>query len=140
MNGWLSALFLNKVVLLSLGGAAGTNARYWLGRWVADHVPGATTFPVGTLLINVSGSFLLGAAAVVILERLPPEQQVWFLVLGTGFCGGYTTFSTFEYETFRLVQDGSWRLALVNVLASVLAGFAAVVVAVAVAQKVLPNR
>jgi CrcB protein len=127
------------MVLLMLGGALGTGARYWVGRWIDLH-PWAQGFPFGTLVINVSGSFILAVAAVVILERLPPEYQNWYLLIGTGFCGGYTTFSTFEWETFQLVRDGSWPLALANVGASVLAGFVGVVLGVMFAQGLLPRR
>jgi CrcB protein len=128
------------MLLLIVGGAAGTCLRYGLGRWVGQH-PWAQVFPpLGTLLINVSGSFILGAAAAIILERLPPAHQDWYLLVGTGFCGGYTTFSTFEWETFRLVRDGSWALALANVLGSVVAGFLGVVLAVALVDAVFPKR
>jgi fluoride exporter len=125
------------MVLLMLGGAIGTCARYWLGRWF-NLQPWAQGFPVGTLVVNVSGSFLLGAAAVVILERLPPEHQDLYLLVGTGFCGGYTTFSTFEWETFQLIRDGSWGLALANVVASVLAGFVGLVLAVGLVHSFSP--
>jgi CrcB protein len=130
---------VQRVLVLSLGGAVGTNARYWLGRWV-DTQPWARGLPFGTMIINVSGSFILAAAAVLFLERLPPEHRNWYLLIGTGFCGGYTTFSTFEYETFRLVQDGSWGWAFTNVVVSVGAGFAAVVAAVGLANATLPPR
>jgi CrcB protein len=127
------------MLLVMLGGAIGTAARYALGRWVGSQ-PWAEGFPWGTLVINVTGSFILGAASVIILERLRPEYQPLYLLVGTGFCGGYTTFSTFEWETFKLVRDGSWWLALGNVLGSVLIGFVAVVLGVALAGLVFPRQ
>jgi CrcB protein len=132
-------LLRNKMVLLMVGGAIGTYARYWLARWVGMQSWGQS-FPYGTMIINVSGSFILGVAAIIILERLPPEHQGWYLLIGTGFCGGYTTFSTFEWETYKLVRDGSWGLALANVFGSVIAGFIGVLLAVALVQLIFPNR
>ena len=101
--------------------------------------PWAQGFPVGTLLINVTGSFLLGFAVIVIREGLPPEYQDLNLLLGVGFCGGYTTFSTFELDTFLLIRDGSWVLALTYVLASILAGFVGVLLGVGLATLLLPK-
>jgi CrcB protein len=138
LQGW-DWLTSNKLLLLMLGGAAGTWARYALGRWINSQT-WAQGFPYGTMVINVTGSFILGLASVIILERLRPEYQHWYLLVGTGFCGGYTTFSTFEWETYKLVRDGSWLLALANVLVSVLAGFAGVVLGVALAGVVFPRR
>lgn len=124
---WLAG---HKMIWLMVGGAVGTLARYWVGRW-AGAQPWGQSFPAGTFIVNVLGSFILGAAAVVILERLPPEYAGWFLLVGTGFCGGFTTFSTFEWETYQLVRSGAWWMALANVFSSVLAGFAGILLAVA---------
>jgi CrcB protein len=135
----LSLVLRHKMVMLMVGGAVGTILRYWVGRWF-NQQPWGRDFPWGTLFINVSGSFVLGFAAVVILERLPPEHQDWYLLIGTGFCGGYTTFSTFEWETFRLIRDGSWPRALYNVLGSVGAGFLGVVLAVLLANLLFTRR
>jgi CrcB protein len=134
-SAWLAWLATNKVVLLSIGGAAGTNARYWLGQWVR---PYANTWQLpflGTLIINVSGSLVLGLVVGLFGARLRPEHDSLILLFGVGFSGGYTTFSTFEYETFALVRDGSWWLALVNVSFSVLGGFVAVALAFGLAAR-----
>jgi CrcB protein len=136
---WTQTLLRNKMLMLMLGGAIGTSARYWLSKWF-NAQPWTQGFPFGTFVINVSGSFILAVAAVIILERLPPEHQDWYLLIGTGFCGGYTTFSTFEWETFKLVRDGSWWYALVNVMGSVLAGFLGVLIAVRLVGLAFPRR
>jgi len=135
----LGLLLRNKMLLLMLGGAVGTAARYLIGKWFNEQ-PWGQAFPFGTLVINVSGSFILAAVAVIVLERLPPEHQGWYLLIGTGFCGGYTTFSTFEWETFKLVRDGSWWYALANVFGSVLAGFLGVLLAVLLVGLVFPRK
>jgi len=135
---WLGRLLRHKMVLLMVGGAIGTAARYLVSKWFAAQFGQA--FPYGTLAINVSGSFILAVAAVIILEHLPPEHQDWYLLIGTGFCGGYTTFSTFEWETFRLVRDGSWWLALANVFGSVVAGFIGVLLGVLLVGLMFPRR
>jgi fluoride exporter len=129
----------HKMVLVMLGGAIGSYARYALSKWF-NLQPWAQGFPYGTFVINVSGSFILAVAAIVVLECLPPEHQDWYLLIGTGFCGGYTTFSTFEWETFQLVRDGSWWYALANVFGSVLAGFLGVVLAVMLVGLVFSRR
>jgi CrcB protein len=136
---WLFPLVRHKMTIVMLGGALGTAARFGLSRWIASH-PWAQVFPYGTLIINVSGSFILGLVAVLVYERLPPGNEDWFLLIGTGFCGGYTTFSTFEWETFKLVRDGSTWLALANVVGSVVAGFVGVLLAVMLVGAVFPKR
>lgn len=138
LQDWLYLLATHKVLMLTLGGAAGTCARYWLSTWF-NAQPWGQDFPYGTFVINVSGSFVLGAAAVVIRERLPVEYSNLYLLVGTGFCGGYTTFSTFEYETYQLARNGSLGLALVNVVGSALAGFVGVVLAVIFVESILPK-
>jgi fluoride exporter len=142
-TGWFTSLLArligNKMLLIMLGGAVGSYLRYWIGRWAGNQTWGQG-FPVGTFLINVTGSFILGFAAAIILERLPPEHEHWYLLIGTGFCGGFTTFSSFEWETYKLARDGSWIIAFANVAGSVLAGFLAVILAVGLAGLLFPRR
>lgn len=105
-----------------LGGAAGSLARYVAGVAIMTRLAGR--FPVGTLVINVTGSFLIGLLMTLFTER--QAHPYWRLLLVVGFLGGYTTFSSFEYETFSAVRAGSSWMGLVNVLASVGFGYAAV--------------
>ncbi len=96
-----------RLLLLALGGALGTVARYGLNGLVAQRLP---TFPLGTLVVNFSGCFLIGLLAPLALK---PE---WRLFLMVGFCGGYTTFSSFGLQTFDLARDGEWLAVAVNVI------------------------
>ncbi len=127
------------MVLLAVGGALGTCLRYFVGKWFNEQ-SWTKGFPYGTLFINVTGSFILGLASVIIRERLPLRFQDWYLLVGTGFCGGYTTFSTFEWETYRLVVDRSYLHAFGNVALSVGAGFVGVVLGVLIAYTFFPKH
>ena len=91
--------------------------------WLLDRLLPA--FPLGTLLVNVTGSFVLGLFSTWATARTTLDPA-WRLFVATGFVGAYTTFSTFEYETHRLTEAGATGWATLNVAASVLAGFLAV--------------
>lgn len=110
------AFTARHVALLAAGGAAGTVARYAVGLWFKER-EWSDQFPWHTLTINVAGSFLLGLIAVLLVNR-----PGWFLLLGTGFCGGFTTFSTFSIEALSLFEKGRPGAAIGYVCGSVLAG------------------
>ncbi|VTS01981.1 fluoride efflux transporter CrcB [Tuwongella immobilis] len=116
-------------LLVGLGGAMGSMLRYTTGRYLAGY-PWAKEFPVGTFLVNIVGSFVLGVLMVLCIERSDPPRREWQLLLGTGFCGGLTTFSTFQWELFERVREGRIGLAFLYFASSLLAGFVAVVLAV----------
>lgn len=108
-------------LLVAAGGFVGAPARYLLDRAVSRRIE--SELPWGTLLVNVSGSLLLGLLAGLSLGAHLPSTT--YALLATGFCGAYTTFSTFTFETVRLVQDGRLVRAVGNTAASVLVGLAA---------------
>ena len=115
--------------MVLLGGGIGALARYVVGSAIAARIGGR--FPLGTLVINVSGSFLIGLLMTLFMERLQPHPNLRLFLI-VGFLGGYTTFSSFEYETFRAVQDGGKWIGLLNVVGSVALGYIAVWIGAAI--------
>jgi CrcB protein len=111
-------------ILVGVGGFAGAIARFAVGRWTGVLID--TPFPLGTFVINITGSFLLGILGTLVTDRALPNADGLRLALGVGFIGAYTTFSTFEFETHALLEDGSWLLATLNVAGSCLLGLFAV--------------
>ena len=122
------------MVVVMLGGALGTLLRYAISKWFNEQA-WTKGFPYGKMFINVTGSFILGFAVVTFRDR-----QDWLLLMGTGFCGGYTTFSTFALETYRLVEDHSYWRVFYNVGGSVVAGLVAVVLGIAVGHLLFPKQ
>jgi CrcB protein len=123
---------LSKYLIVGLGGAIGAIARFWLSALIGERLP--ARFPLGTLAINVSGSFIVGFFMTLVTERVNIHPN-WRLGVAVGFVGAYTTFSTFEYETFRLLETGSGLGALANVLVSLILGFLAVWGGIALARE-----
>jgi CrcB protein len=123
---------VSRFLLVAAGGAAGAVARYGLTLFVATFWK--RDFPLATLLINVSGSLILGFFSTFAAERAAIDP-LWRLLIATGFIGAYTTFSTFEYETERLAASGAVVWGAVNVVTSVLAGFIAVRLGVILARR-----
>ena len=115
-----------------LGGAVGSLARYTAGMAIVERF--GSRFPIGTMVINITGSFLIGIIMTVITERFPGDLN-WRPLLVTGFLGGYTTFSSFEWETYAAVRHGGLWTGIVNVVGSVGLGFAAVWLGAAVVRK-----
>ncbi|MBB4637146.1 fluoride efflux transporter CrcB [Longimicrobium terrae] len=116
-----------NLLLVALGGAAGAVTRYGAGRWIGTAARGG--FPWGTFAVNLAGSLLLG----IIVARVPPDDPRR-LLLAVGFCGGLTTFSTFGYETFALLQDRAYGTALAYAGASMAAGLACVALGMWIAR------
>lgn len=124
---------IREYVWVSIGGIVGACARYFLSRFSAKIL--GTSFPWGTLLINVTGSFLLGLFLVYTSERVFVDPK-WRLLVAIGFCGAYTTFSSYAYESMVYFQQGNWLLFGVNVLTNNLLCLAAVLGAAALARAV----
>jgi CrcB protein len=112
-----------KYLWVGLGGCAGAIARYWLSIVVYDRM--GTRFPYGTFVINISGCFLIGLM-ITYLDARTNLPTAWRLLLPVGFVGAYTTFSTFEFETYRTAAQGHVGIALLNIALSVVVGYAAV--------------
>ena len=124
---------LREYLWVSLGGIFGACARYFLSRFAAKII--GTGFPWGTLFINISGSFLLGLFLVYTTERAFVDPR-WRLLIAIGFCGAYTTFSSYAYESIVYFQQGNWALFAGNVLSNNFLCLAAVLAGAAIARAV----
>ena len=123
-----------KYLIVGIGGFVGSVARFWIGSYIGGKM--GARFPYGTFVVNVSGSFLIGLILTFMAETTDWSPNLRYLV-PIGLIGGYTTFSAFEYETFRLFQDGQLLTAFLNVTLSVVFGFVGVW-AGAGAAKIIP--
>lgn len=113
-------MMMKQLAVLIVGGTAGTLARYWLSGAVYQWA--GTGFPYGTLIVNLAGCWLIGLFTGLAEDKFlfSPEMRLMLMV---GFCGAFTTFSTFIYESDALIRDGETLRALMNILISVTAGF-----------------
>lgn len=122
---------MGPIVFVGIGGFAGAVARYVLDARISAATGGA--FPWGTLVINLSGSFVIGLLFALVTERaaLPAE---WRAPLMIGFIGSYTTFSTLTLESWRMIEDGAWLAAGGNLIGSLGLGMAAIIGGVALGR------
>jgi CrcB protein len=116
---------------IALGAIVGACARHFISLLIARDFSSA--FPYGTLLINVTGSLIVGFFLVFSTERVLVEPK-WRLLVVIGFCGSYTTFSTYAYESFALIERGQWLLTSINILGGNALSLAAVFAGAALAR------
>src|SRR3972149_3064076 len=120
-------------LIRGIGGFFGAVARYGVALWIGRQW--GRSFPLGTFVINVSGSFLIGLLMSLLAERFMVNPQ-WRLLFVVGFLGAFTTFSTFEYETGALLKDGEWLIAMLNITLSVVVGFMALKLGEVIAKSI----
>lgn len=118
--------------MVMLGAAAGGLARYVLSTAIMQRFGG--TFPLGTFLVNLSGAFMIGVVMTLLTERWAAHPN-WRLLLVVGVLGGYTTFSSLEYETFQAVRQGVPWIGLLNAFGSIVSGYIAVWLGTVVASR-----
>ncbi len=104
-----------QYVAIAVGAMLGANLRFIVGTWAADRF--GADFPYGTLIVNVSGAFAIGVLLAFLAERIG-VNPMWRLFFATGFLGGYTTFSSYAWETLALTEQGDWLRAVIYVVGS----------------------
>jgi fluoride exporter len=124
-------IILQTILLISLGAVVGANLRYFVAQYVLKLIPSA--FPFGTLVINISASFILGFFLIWTSERVLADPR-WRLLIAVGFCATYSTYSSFAFETFALVEKGQLSQAVMNILVTNVACFVAVMLGAALAR------
>jgi fluoride exporter len=122
---------VQPILWISLGAVLGANARYFLGQYLARVA--ASALPYGTLLINCTGSLILGFFLTWTTERVLADPR-WRLFIAIGFCGSYTTFSSYAFETFAFFEQGQWYVSALNILASNILCLAGVLAGAALAR------
>lgn len=120
-----------RLLIIGIGGFLGAVARYLVAGW-ATALDGSL-FPLGTLAVNIIGSFVLGFFYIITTERLAIDPY-WRLLIAVGFLGAFTTFSTFSYETVKLALNGAIALAIVNLSVSLIGGITAVYLGIILAR------
>jgi CrcB protein len=132
------SFFMLEYILVMVGGALGTGARFWVSGFVAER--GGELFPWGTLVVNITGSFAVGFLAAFMDPQgfflMSPRLRQFLMI---GVCGSYTTFSSFSLQTLDLVRDGDWFKAGLNTLLSVVCCLAAVWLGRILALAILPK-
>ena len=124
---------MQTILLISAGAIIGANLRYFVAQYVAKLIP--SSFPYGTLVINISASFILGFFLIWATERVLVDPR-WRLFVATGFCATYSTYSTYAFETFALFEKGAWLTAGMNILATNVVCFVAVVLGAVLARSI----
>ena len=124
---------MGRYLCVLLGGGIGSLTRYLLGRAIVQRFPNAQ-FALGTFFINVTGSFLIGVLMTLLVERFRVPHY-WQLIAVVGFLGGYTTFSSFEYDAYLTARAGNQLGALFYLVSSVVFGYGAVWLGVLLAGK-----
>ena len=123
--------------IISLGAILGANCRYWLGGWAAQRL--GTDFPYGNLIINLSGSFILGLFMAFAMDRFMVNPQ-WRIFFAIGFLGSYTTFSSYAYESVMLMLNGQYLSGFFNLLGSSVLGGLAVLLGILLGRSYLMPR
>lgn len=110
---------MDRFLIISIGAIVGANLRYWIGDWVAQRV--GASFPFGTLVVNLTGTLILGIFLTLATERFLIDPR-WRVLIAIGFCGSYTTFSSYTYESVNLILTGQPISGFLNLFGSAILG------------------